>query len=137
MISVSTMRLVLFLHLASMAFWLGGQLFLMAVAVPALRRMPAEERADAFRRVGRMFGMVSIPVLLVLLGTGVWMMLEYDLSPADIPALRHKLELVSVVLVGTVVHSIAGARGMRRTSRAASVVTLLATLGAVWYATGY
>jgi uncharacterized membrane protein len=131
------MRFVLFLHLVSMAAWLGGQLFLVLVALPAFRGLPAEQRLATFRRVGRTFGMVSIPVLVLLLGTGVWMMLDYDLDPGEIPALRHKLELVSLVLVGTVVHAIAGARGMLRLSRAASIATLASTLGVVWYATGY
>jgi uncharacterized membrane protein len=131
------MRFALFLHLTMMAAWLGGQLFLAAVAIPALRGVEPEQRRDVIRRVARTFGMVSIPVLLVLLGTGGWMMAEYELDPGEIPALRHKLELVGLVLVGTVVHAVAGARGAIRVSRAASVVTLFATLGVVWYATGY
>jgi putative copper export protein len=131
------MRIALFLHLASMAFWLGGQLFLALVAVPALRGLDPVQRDEMFRKVGRAFGMVSIPALVVLLGTGGWMLVEYDLDVGAIPALRHKLELVGLVLFGTVVHVIAGARRMRRTARVASIATLLATLGVVWLATGY
>lgn len=130
------MRTVLFLHLISMAFWLGSQLFLVLVALPAMRGSDPEQRSATFRTLGKTYGMVSIPVLFLLLGTGVYMMLDYDLDPGEIPALQHKLELVSVVLVGTVVHAIAGARGMVRLGRTFSVITLLATLGTVWYATG-
>lgn len=128
------MRTVLFLHLVGMSFWLGGQLFLAAVAVPALRGLDPEPRRDALQRVGRAFGIAGIGALALVIATGVWMMLEADLSPADNDALRHKLELVSVVLVGTLVHVVAGARRWLRVSRIASVVTLLATLGVVWYA---
>lgn len=131
------MRLALFLHLTSMAIWLGGQLFLVLVALPALRGVDPAQRQATLRRIGMTFGKVSIPVLLVLLGSGGWMMAEYDLDPGEVPALRHKLELVGVVLVGVVVHSVAAARGMRRTSRTASIVTLAATLGVVWFATGF
>ncbi len=127
------MNFVLFLHLVCMAFWLGGQLLLIVV-MPALAKLPEEQRRDVIVRVARSYGMASVPALLVLLGTGVWMMLDRNMSPSDIPALQHKLELVGVVLVGTVVHSISGAKRMRRTSRVASAVTVLATLGVVWYA---
>ncbi|MCB0879097.1 MAG: hypothetical protein KDC46_08980 [Thermoleophilia bacterium] len=131
------MRFVLLLHLVSMAFWLGGQLFLALVAVPAARTLSDEDlRREVILRVARGFGRWSIPFLVLLIGTGVWMMVDYDLDPGEIPALQHKLELVSVVLAGTVVHAIAGARGALRVSRIASVVTLAATLGVVWYATG-
>jgi uncharacterized membrane protein len=131
------MRFVLFVHLVSMAFWLGGQLFLAAVAVPAMMSADPDQRADSTRRLGRMFGTVSVPVLLILLGTGTWMMLHYDLDPGVLPALQHKLELVTLVLVGTVVHSVSAAKGMKRLSRISSYVTLAATLGVIWYAIGY
>lgn len=131
------MRFVLFLHLVSMAFWLGGQLFLAAVAVPAMIGADPEQRSDSLRRLGKTYGQLSIPFLLVLLGTGMWMMIDYDLNPGEIPALQHKLELVSVVLVGTVVHSFAAATGKKRLSRISSYVTLLSTLGVIWYATGF
>jgi uncharacterized membrane protein len=129
------MRTALFIHLLAMAFWLGGQLLLF-VAMPALARLDEPARGTAIRGVARKFGTASVVALLVLLATGIWMMVDYDLDPGEIPALQHKLELVAVVLVATVVHTIAGAKRARRVSRVASVVTLLATLGVVWFATG-
>lgn len=131
------MRFVLFIHLVTMAFWLGGQLFLAAVAVPAMLGADPEQKEDSLRRVGKMFGTVSVPVLLVLLGTGTWMMLHYDLDPGEIPALQHKLEFVTVVLIGTVAHSYAAAKRMKRLSRFSSYLTLFATLAVIWYAIGY
>lgn len=130
------MRIVLFVHLVSMAFWLGGQLFLTAVAMPALRSDEPAARHALFRKVGRWFGVLSVPVLALLIGTGIWMMLHLDLDPGEVPALQHKLEALGVVLIGTLVHSVAGAQGRSGLSRMASFVTLGATLVVVWFATG-
>jgi putative copper export protein len=131
-----TMRTLLYIHLITMAVWLGGQIFLAAVIVPALRGEDPERRQAVFRTIGRWFGMVSIPVLLVLIITGGAMMSKMNVSPADVPALQHKLEALGVVLVGTVLHSIAGAKGKRKLARAASMITLVSTLAVVWFATG-
>jgi putative copper export protein len=129
------MRTLLFIHLITMAFWLGGQLFMALVAVPALRSKDAEEREALFQHMGRWYGMVSVPFLLVLLGTGTAMMVDRNMNPSEIPALQHKLELVGLVLVALVVHMVAAANQKKRLSRAASVIGLLSTIGVVWYAT--
>ena len=130
------MRLLLFIHLVCVTFWLGGQLMLVAVITPALRGLDPVERHELFRKVGRMYGKVSGPVLLVILATGIWMAAKLDLDPSDSSALRNKLIAVGVVLVGTVLHGVAASRGARRLSRAGSILTLAATLAAVWFATG-
>jgi putative copper export protein len=130
------MRTLLFIHLLGVAFWLGGQLFLLGVLVPALRRLEPAQRQALFATTGRWYGMVSIPVLVVILGTGIAMMSELGLEPSESTALQHKLTAVGVVLAATAVHSIAAARGARRVSRISSIVTLIATVAAVWFATG-
>ena len=130
------MRLLLFIHLLGVTFWLGGQLFLLGVLVPALRRVEPEQRRTLFATAGRWYGMVSIPVLLVILGTGMAMLSKLGLEPSESAALRAKLVAVAVVLAATVVHSIAAARRAQRISRASSIVTLVATIAAVWFATG-
>jgi uncharacterized membrane protein len=131
------MRTLLYLHLLTMAFWFGGQLFLFTVALPALRSSDPTTRAQVFREVGRWFGMISIPALAILLGTGVAMMNKLNLNPGDITALQRKLELVGLALIFTFVHVIASANGKRRLARVGSIVTLVATLGIIWYATGF
>jgi len=128
------MHMVLFLHVVGMSLFLGGQLFLVAVALPAMRTVEPESRLETFTRIGRVFGMVAVVVLALLIATGVWMMLDRNLSPADNSALRHKLELLSVVLISTTVHGIASVQRKLRVARVASIVTLLSTLGIVWYA---
>ena len=61
---------VLYIHLLGMAFFVGGQLFLLAVVVPAAHKAP-----DAFEigAIARGFGVASAVALLILIVTGVAM----------------------------------------------------------------
>ena len=133
---VTSVRLVLYIHLLSVAFWLGSQLFMIAVVLPAMRGTDAVQRRETFRRVGRQYGVVSVPILLVLLVSGVTLATHLHLDPASSAVFRDKLIAVAVVLVATVVHGVAEARQARRIGRSASVVVLAATLAAAWFATG-
>lgn len=65
--------LIRWLHLLSMAFFVGGQLMLAAVVVPALR---GRDR-DAIRAVARRFGAGSLVAILVLVVTGSLMASHY------------------------------------------------------------
>ena len=58
---------VLWLHLLAMAFFVGGQLFLAAVVVPALR---GEQTRPALRAVARRFGAGTLAAIGVLIVTG-------------------------------------------------------------------
>ena len=60
------MDLTRWLHLLAMAFFVGGQLVLLAAVVPALR---SRDR-DALRAVARRFGWGSLVALAVLVATG-------------------------------------------------------------------
>lgn len=130
------MHTLLFIHLVAMAFWLGGQLFLAIVAVPALRGHEEDQRRALFQSIGKWYGMLSIPALILLIITGGMMMSKLHLDTGSSTALQHKMEALSVVLVGTVVHTIAGAKRKRRLARVASMTTLIATLVVVWFAIG-
>lgn len=61
-------ELVRWLHLLAMAFFVGGQLVLVAAVVPALRGDAHRER---LRAVARRFGAGSLVALAVLLATGI------------------------------------------------------------------
>jgi uncharacterized membrane protein len=112
---------VLFLHLLAMAFFVGGQIVLAAVVVPALRRDGEEPR---MRGVARRFGIGSAAALVVLLATGIAMASHFRLW--DSGTLHLKLALVGLVLVLTFVH-------MRLPrSRLLSSLILLSTLAIVW-----
>jgi uncharacterized membrane protein len=80
------------LHLVAMAFFVGGQLFLAAVVVPALR---GAETRPALRSIARRFGAGTLVAIGVLLATGAAMASHYQLW--DDGTLHVKLALVALV----------------------------------------
>ena len=108
--------LVRFLHILALAFFVGGQLLLVAF-VPVVRR---EGGDAALRGVARRFGMGSLVAIVVLVATGAAMASHLALWHDDL--LRAKLMLV--VLIGVLI----GLHIAAPTSRALSIAVLLATL---------
>jgi uncharacterized membrane protein len=92
-------RAVLWLHLISMAFFVGGQLMLAAVVVPALRHL--EDRAP-LRAAARRFGIGTLIAVVVLVITGS--MLASHLHVWSNSTLHVKLGLVALVLVLIAAH---------------------------------
>jgi putative copper export protein len=80
------------LHLLAMAFFVGGQLVLVAAVVPAEREAPDRER---LRAVARRFGYGTLVAIGVLIATGAAMATEFDRW--DDSELQAKLVLVAVV----------------------------------------
>lgn len=107
-------KLLIYVHLLAAAAWLGGMLFLAAVLVPLTRGMkePPGAGARLLSAVGRRFRPVGWAALLVLVGTGLWILLEKGIGPAQVfggrgsyyGALRLKLALVALVLVLSAIH---------------------------------
>jgi uncharacterized membrane protein len=91
---VDAWDLVLWLHLLAMAFFVGGQLFLAAVALPVLRGV-SDDRT-AIRAVARRFGWGTLIALGVLAVTGAAMAGHFGLWSDG--TLQAKLTLVVVVL---------------------------------------
>jgi putative copper export protein len=60
--------LIRYLHLLSMAFFVGGQLFLVLAVVPSL--CPERDR-DRLRAIARRFGWGTLAAVAVLIGTGI------------------------------------------------------------------
>lgn len=87
-----------FLHLLAMAFFVGGQLFLAAAVVPALRGGDRE----GLRRIARSFGWGTLVAIAVLAATGAAMASHYDVWSST--KLQVKLGLVGVTLVLVVWH---------------------------------
>ena len=83
---------VRYLHLLAMAFFVGGQIFLAAAVVPALRGTGDRE---GIRAIARRFGAGSLIAIGVLLATGMTMASHYD-QWGD-TKLHVKLALVVVV----------------------------------------
>jgi hypothetical protein len=92
-------RLVLYLHLLSMAFFVGGQLVFGLAVVPLLR---GEGDRDRLRAVARRFGYGSLGALLVLVLTGWALASHFHLW--DSSTLHWKLALVVLVIVLVLVH---------------------------------
>ena len=115
------MTVVRFLHVLALAFFVGGQLMLVAAVVPALRGQadPAPMRA-----VARRFGYGSIVALAVLVATGAAMADRYGRWSDS--ALQIKLMFVVLIGVLLALHLAAP------TSRAVAIAVLGATLVTLW-----
>jgi uncharacterized membrane protein len=93
------MTLVRYLHLLAMAFFVGGQLFLAAAVLPALRDEADSER---LRAVARRFGFGTLVAIAVLVGTGI--PLASHFHQWDNGTLHAKLVLVAAVAALVVWH---------------------------------
>ena len=110
-----------FLHVVGLVFFVGGQLMLVAVVAPAVRRAGQEA---TMRVVARRFGIGSALALVVLIATGA--ALAGHLSRWGDPVLRAKLAALVLVLVLTGLHVAAP------TSRALSWALVATSLVIVW-----
>lgn len=123
MLDVHTATIRLFLHVLAATIWVGGQLTLAGV-VPVLRR----HAPDATRAVARQFDRIAWPAFGVLVATGVWNLLEVDVT--DRSSEYQATVLVKLVLVvlsggGAAVHRAA------TTTRVLAIGGALAGLGAI------
>jgi putative copper export protein len=98
-VSTTLWQLLHYLHLLAMAFFIGGQLVVVAAVVPVERAAPDQER---MRAIGRRFGYGSLVALAVLVATGVAM--AADRSLWDLGTLQIKLGLVGLVVALTTAH---------------------------------
>lgn len=114
-------HLIRWLHLVSMAFFVGGQLMLAAVVVPVLRGGADRE---PIRRVARRFGTGSAVAILVLVITGSLMASHYHRwSDGDL-----QVKLVLVVLVGLLI----GWHARKPELHVLEGLVFLASLAIVW-----
>ena len=86
------MTLVRYLHLLAMAFFVGGQLFLVAAVVPSLR---ADADRERLRSIARRFGWGTLAAIAVLIATGIPLASRF--SQWDSGTLHAKLVLVAIV----------------------------------------
>jgi uncharacterized membrane protein len=84
--------LVRYLHLLAMAFFVGGQLFLVAAVVPTLRGDGDRER---LRAIARRFGWGTLAAIAVLIATGIPLATHFH--QWDSGTLHVKLSLVAMV----------------------------------------
>lgn len=148
---------VLWLHILAAVVFIGPQVFLAAIAMPAIRDIAdAQARQAITRRVTRGFGVLGGAALIVLLATGVWNFydrqdfIDADDYPRYFFVIQLKLSLVTVVVALTALHGAllgrrlqrlqeAGASeeeiaGARRWSMLASMATLVLSLAILFCA---
>ncbi len=112
--------LVRFLHVLALAFFVGGQIMLVAAVVPVLRG----REASTMRAVTRRFGIGSLVALAILVATGVAMADHFSRWGDD--TLNAKLGVV--VLLGV----LTGLHIATPHSRAVSVAVFASSLLVVW-----
>jgi hypothetical protein len=112
--------IVLFFHLLGITFFVGGQLVLAIVVVPALRGQDAALMRSAAKR----FGIGSAVALGLIVATGIAMASHYHLW--DNSTLQAKLGLLVLVLVLTALHTVTPY------TRALSILVLLISIAIVW-----
>ena len=92
------------LHALAVAFWLGGALTLTLLLPIALSPYDAEQRAVALRAVLLRFSRIMLPLVALVILSGLYNALNYFVSPADINSsygrtLGIKLLLAAPVLI--------------------------------------
>jgi uncharacterized membrane protein len=110
-----------FLHVVALAFFLGGQIMLVAAVVPAVRGHVSE---GAMPAVARRFGIGSGVALAVLIATGI-AMAEHASRWSDSTL---QLKLMLLVLVGVLL----ALHVANPKSRAVSVAVLVTSVLIVW-----
>lgn len=64
-------------HMLAAAVWVGGTVALVFAAVPALRTLPAEQRAEKVRLLARRWRPLGWGALAVLGASGIWLAFGY------------------------------------------------------------
>lgn len=130
------MRILLFIHLIAIATWVGGQIAIAVVVMPALRaETDLDRRRMLIRAAGRRFGVVSIPLFAVIIATGIGM-LDYVPSVAHTPTFMWKMTCVAVAIVSSGLHSWVARRGHKALAGITAALALATSIAAVWLATG-
>ena len=98
------------LHLVAAISWIGGSVFMFVLGL-SLRNK--EDQKLVYPRIGPIFGYFEMVALVMLIGTGIWMIFKnnmihvlfnFDAHSVVIDALREKLVLVAIMTVITIIH---------------------------------
>ncbi len=94
--------LVTWVHLICSSIWVGGSIFIAAVAVPVLRAhiQSLDERVGMMVRMGRQFNKVTIPAFGILMATGVYNARAFAADPGALAESTYGIILlIKVILV--------------------------------------
>ena len=98
------------LHLIAAISWIGGSVFMFILGI-SLR--DKEDQELVYPRIGPIFGYFEMVVLVLLISTGIWMIVQngmidvlfnFEVHSKVVEALRTKLLLVAIMTVITIVH---------------------------------
>ena len=142
-------HLILFLHLAGVAVWIGGQATIL-IAAPVIRAHAGDRADETLGVIGRRFGSAAGIALAVVVATGLMQAhhLGWSLSAGqgdeNYRIITEKFTLVCVIIVLTALHGVLGARvasgklspQWRTRIRWVSVVNLALGLVVLWLAAG-
>ena len=131
--------LLIFVHVLAATFWVGGQLMLVVVVLPLLRRgAPPQQVRELATATGRRFAAITnwglLPILVV---TGLTLAWWNGVRPDNLTSthfgrvLLVKAALVVVVFSLAGLHGVAARRLQRRGVRALAVATLLISIAIV------
>jgi len=99
------------LHLIAAISWIGGSVFMFVLGI-SLRNK--EDQKLVYPRIGPIFGYFEVVVLILLILTGIWMIVQnnmihvlfnFDAHSPVIDALRKKLFLVAIMTIITIIHT--------------------------------
>jgi uncharacterized membrane protein len=119
---MQTWTLVRYVHIVALAFFVGGQLLLVAAVAPVLRRSGDE---TTMRLIARRFGVGSALALALAVATGVALASHYELWGSEIL----QVKLMVLVLVGV----LTGLHVASPKSRAISYGVVVGSLLVVWF----
>ena len=126
MLAVDLDTIRLFLHVTAAAVWVGGQ-FTVAGLLGTVRGFGPE----APRAVARAFARIAWPAYAVVVATGIWNLLEVDVSnqPDDyLVTLAVKVLVVVLSGVAAAAHAVARSRAVLAVGGAIAGVTSLAAV---------
>ncbi|HEX6469762.1 MAG TPA: hypothetical protein VF069_11755 [Streptosporangiaceae bacterium] len=140
---MSWWSIVRFLHVLSAALWVGGQIAVSLVVLPAARRLLGpDQRAGVLREIGRRFGVVTMAVFLpVQIATGIALARHNQVTWRSLAhtdygrILAAKLALFAAVMVAAGLHGMASGRGRTGFARAMAMASLVGSVGVILLAT--
>lgn len=110
-------QLAAYMHLMAAIIWLGGILFLALVLVPLTRGMrePPGFSVRILTAAAIRFRVIAWTALFILVGTGIWLLLERGVQPLEVvtgrgwflETLRLKAALVGLILILSAIHDFA------------------------------
>jgi len=141
-VSITAWSIVRFLHIVAATVWVGGQLMLSGVVIPAARQqLDPVQRGPLIHTVARRYAAVSNFVVLPLaLATGLGLLYHRGVrfnflnSPGYGRLLTIKLALVLISVVLSIVHGILATR-QPKSARPLAITGLASSLGVVLFAT--